>query len=87
MNHQIFDKASAVISDAPLLVNIISKRVRQLTDGSRPMIASDRPMGFMEIALTEVAQHKLTADRLRQDAPDRSASAKSPAAKGRSAKK
>ena len=45
------------------LVNIVSKRVRQLTSGggshSRPLIADTVGMGAADIALLEIAEGKL----------------------------
>ena len=59
MNSQLFDEASKVIPDAQKLINMVSKRVRQLSASSRPLIAVDGRMGFMDIALAEIAQGKL----------------------------
>lgn len=59
MNSHLFDAASEVIPDAQILINMVSKRVRQLGASSRPMIAIEGRMGFMDIALAEIAQGKL----------------------------
>ncbi len=59
MNSQLFDEASKVISDPQVLINMVSKRVRQLSASSRPMVAVDPRMGLMDIALAEIAQGKL----------------------------
>jgi DNA-directed RNA polymerase subunit omega len=40
-------------------VNIVSKRVRQLGQGFRPLVAYDPKLTFMDVALKEVAEGKL----------------------------
>ncbi len=67
MNSQILEEASKVITDIPVLINIISKRVRQLNAGSRPMVEVQPRMGLADIALAEVAAGKLKAT---EGAPD-----------------
>jgi DNA-directed RNA polymerase subunit omega len=59
MNSQLFDEASKVISDPQVLINMVSKRVRQLSATSRPMVPVEGRMGLMDIALAEIAQGKL----------------------------
>ena len=60
MNSQLIDDAFKVIPSQQLLVNVVSKRVRQLTAGQRPMVEVGVRMGFSDIALTEIIQGKLT---------------------------
>jgi DNA-directed RNA polymerase subunit omega len=52
------------VGDPNLLVNIISRRVRQLTSvggmGSRPLILETGTMGLADIAMTELIEHKYT---------------------------
>ena len=55
MNSQNIDQASLVIPNKQLLVNVVSKRVRQLMAGSRPLIANSFNMGLADIALLEIA--------------------------------
>ncbi len=59
MNSQFVEDAILVIHDPQVLINMVSKRVRQLTAGSRPMIAVEPRMGLADIALCEIAQGKL----------------------------
>ena len=63
MNSIILDKASAVIPDQQLLVNIVRLRVRQLSAGHRPLIDVPPGMGLSDVALSEIAQKKLTSER------------------------
>ena len=61
MNSLLLDEALKKIPNQQQLVNVISKRVRQLSQGHRPMIEpSSIRMGFADIALKEVIENKLT---------------------------
>lgn len=60
MQSHLLDKALLVITSEQYLVNVISRRVRQLTNGHRPMVEVGPRMGFADIALTEVIERKLT---------------------------
>jgi len=59
MNALFIDEASKIIPDTPVLINMVSQRVRQLVAGSRPMVEVGPRMGWADIALTEIAQGKL----------------------------
>lgn len=59
MNSHHIEEASRVVQDPQILINAVSKRVRQLASGSRPMVESDHHMGLMDIALAEISQGKL----------------------------
>jgi DNA-directed RNA polymerase subunit omega len=60
MSSTLLEEAFKVIPSQQLLVNVVSKRVRQLTAGHRPMVETGPRMGFSDIALTEIIQGKLT---------------------------
>ena len=62
MNVGLLEQAKARINNIPLLVNVISQRVRQLNAGQRPMIKPEKDMSNMDVALTEVAEGKLQAE-------------------------
>jgi len=59
MKSQLVEQASKVISDIPLLINIVSKRVRQLNQGRPPLIAVQGRMGQADIALQEIIEGKV----------------------------
>jgi DNA-directed RNA polymerase subunit omega len=59
MNSQFLDEASKVIHEPQVLINMVSKRVRQLSAGSRAMVPVEGRMGLADIALAEIAQGKL----------------------------
>ena len=60
MNAVLLDEASKVITETPALINMVSRRVRELSAGSRPMVQVDSHMGLADIALVEIAQGKLS---------------------------
>ncbi len=63
MNTKYMYAAKERIPNVPVLVNVISKRVRQLIAGDRPLVKPDDVhMEKMDIALKEVAEGKLTAE-------------------------
>jgi DNA-directed RNA polymerase subunit omega len=64
MTSSFLDEALKVVPNQQLLVNIVSKRVRQLTDGFRPLVETGPRMGFADIALKEVAEGKLRFERV-----------------------
>ena len=59
MNAQLLEDAAKVITEPQVLINAVSRRVRQLTAGSRPMVEVEFRMGLADIALTEIAKGKL----------------------------
>jgi DNA-directed RNA polymerase subunit omega len=65
MTASLIEEASKKIPVPQVLINVISRRVRQLSAGHRPLIETTPRMGFSDIALTEVIQGKLTFE----DAP------------------
>ena len=63
MNATYLEKAKEKMPNIPVLVNVVSKRVRQLTAGQRPLIKPDTPdMDHLALALKEIAEGKLSAD-------------------------
>ncbi|HMP90031.1 MAG TPA: DNA-directed RNA polymerase subunit omega [Kiritimatiellia bacterium] len=63
MNVSYLEKAKSRISNVPLLINMVSRRVRQLNRGQRPLIKPDyNQQPALDIALKEVAEGKLTAE-------------------------
>ncbi len=64
MTSQLLEEALKKIPNQQVLVNVVSKRVRQLTQGHRPMIDYGPRMGFSDIALKEIIEGKLTFETL-----------------------
>jgi DNA-directed RNA polymerase subunit omega len=63
MDTNYLDNAKERIPNIPLLINVVSRRVRQLNQGQRPLVKPDSPrMANMDVALKEIAEGKLTAE-------------------------
>ncbi len=60
MKVELVEKASKIITDPQILVNVVSARVRQLNQGRAPLIPTTPHMGSADIALTELIEGKLT---------------------------
>ena len=59
MSHLV-EEAAKKIPSVPLLVNVISRRVRQLNAGHKPMVDVIGRMGLADIALKEIIEGKLS---------------------------
>ena len=62
MNTELVEKALEVVTDEPLLINLVSKRVQQLNNGRSPLITVVERMGTADIALTEIIERKIVID-------------------------
>jgi DNA-directed RNA polymerase subunit omega len=59
MKAELVDKAALVITDPPILINLVSKRVRQLNQG-RPALVERKPgMREADVALQEIIEGKI----------------------------
>ena len=68
MNAEYLEKARENVANVEVLVNLVSRRVRQLYRGGRPMIKPDYPNQETEdIVLKEIAEGKLTAEMIMID--------------------
>src|SRR5437773_11015642 len=59
MTTQLLQEAAQVIPNQQLLINVVSKRVRQLGLGHRPMVAVSPRASLTDIALQEIIAGKL----------------------------
>lgn len=63
MNLELLEKAKTRIPSVPVLVNLISKRVRQLNGGMHPLVKPASPdEDRLDTALREVAEGKIIAE-------------------------
>ncbi len=59
MKAELVEQAALIITDPPILINLVSKRVRQLALG-RPALVQRLPgMREADVALTEIIQGKI----------------------------
>lgn len=68
MNVELSRKALEKIGNPHVLVNMVSRRVRQLNSGgggiSRPLVDVDPTMGAADIALLEIVEEKIGVEML-----------------------
>ena len=69
MTTQLLSEAAQVIPNQQLLINVVSKRVRQLGLGHRPLVETTPRMSLTDIALKEIIAGKLTYESL-EDSSD-----------------
>jgi DNA-directed RNA polymerase subunit omega len=66
MNAELCRKAAEKVGNPNVLVNLISRRVRQLSSGGgglgRPLVNPPASMGLADIALTEILEDKMGWD-------------------------
>ena len=66
MNSELVKKALEKVTNPHVLVNMLSRRVRQLNSGNgrgnNPMVANTENMGVADIALREIIEEKMGFD-------------------------
>lgn len=60
MRNEYIQNASKVIDDPYILVNVVSRRVKQLRNGHRPLIESLEKLSLEDTALREIAERKIS---------------------------
>jgi len=60
MTTQLLQEAAHVIPNQQLLINVVSRRVRQLGLGHRPLVEATPRSSLTDIALKEIIAGKLT---------------------------
>jgi DNA-directed RNA polymerase subunit omega len=68
LNAELLKKAAERVGNPNILINLVSRRVRQLNgaggSGSRPLLSGTAGMGAADIALTELVEDKMTWERV-----------------------
>jgi DNA-directed RNA polymerase subunit omega len=71
MNSELAKKALEKVGNPNILVNLISRRVRQLTSGggsgSRPLLADTAGLGAGDIAMLELIEDKMGWEMLEEE--------------------
>ncbi len=60
MREEYLKEANKVIPDAGLLINVVSRRVKQLRHGNRPLVESLEKLNPEDIALREIIEGKIS---------------------------
>jgi DNA-directed RNA polymerase subunit omega len=53
-------EAQKVITDPNILVNVVSRRVKQLRQGNRPLVESLEKLNLEDVALREIIEGKIS---------------------------
>ena len=69
MRDDYLKAALKVVVDPYILVNVISSRVKQLRQGSRPLVESLERLSFEDIAMREIAEAKISYE-LVEESPE-----------------
>lgn len=69
MTTQLLQEASQVIPNQQLLINVVSRRVRQLGQGHRPLVEATPRSSLTDIALREIIGGKLTYELTPESKP------------------
>ncbi len=80
MNNLYLTQALQQIKNPNILVNVVSQRVRQLGQGHKALVETEAHMSYLDIALKEISEGKLSYEMGEVLPP------KGPAAKGRKRK-
>ena len=70
MRSELVHRALSKVANPQILINVVSKRVRQLGLGYRPMIVVSPRMTFMDVALHEIADGKLGYEVIGSSSPE-----------------
>jgi len=63
LNTKLLEEARKRVPSVPVLINMVSKRVRQLNSGFRPYVRPEsRDEEKVDIALREISEGKLIAE-------------------------
>jgi DNA-directed RNA polymerase subunit omega len=60
MRDDYLQNALKVVGDPAILVNVVSRRVKQLRRGNRPLVESLEKMSAEDTALREIAEGKIS---------------------------
>jgi DNA-directed RNA polymerase subunit omega len=68
MQSHLLEEAAKKITSPQVLINVVSRRVRQLSQGHRPLVEPAPRMGLADIALKEIIDGKLSYEATAVDA-------------------
>ena len=59
MKAELVEQAALIIKDPPILINMVSKRVKQLNSGRSPLVERRPGLREADIALMDIIQGKI----------------------------
>ena len=62
MKYTLLNEAAKVVTNPNVLVNLVSKRVKQLRNGAEPLVQSLEKLSLEDVALREIIEGKIVAD-------------------------
>jgi DNA-directed RNA polymerase subunit omega len=66
LREEYLKEANKVIPDAGLLINVVSRRVKQLRHGNRPLVESLEKLDLEDIALREIIEGKISYETVEE---------------------
>lgn len=60
MRNEYIQQATKIISDPNILINLVSRRVKQLKHGQKPLVESLERLSPEDIALREIIEGKIS---------------------------
>ena len=60
MKAELVEQASKIIPEPQMLINVVSRRVKQLRRGSRPLVESLEKLSSEDVALREIIDGKIS---------------------------
>jgi DNA-directed RNA polymerase subunit omega len=68
MRNDYLQSALLVITDPNILVNVVSRRVKQIRRGARPLVESLEKLALEDMALREIIEGKISYEFPSEDA-------------------
>lgn len=67
MTPSLLDEALKMMPNPQVLINVVSKRVRQLSQGHRPMVEYGARIDYADTALREIIEGKISFEYIVDD--------------------
>jgi len=67
MRSDLVEEASKIFPEPPVLINLVSRRVKQLNQGRTPLIEVEPRMGSADIALQEIIEGKVVPEYVEEE--------------------
>ncbi len=64
MKAELVEQAAQIVKDPPILINMVSKRVKQLNSGRSPLVERRPGLRDADLALLEIIQGKIKLEDL-----------------------